>query len=535
MSEEVPQVPEGRQHLFGHKEFLQLFDEMSFREKWKRVLHGLRQPKESGEYKYAKLQMIRLSAPASAVVVPAVLILVVALLAAVSPPEWTAVKTRIIEPEKTPELDKVEPVKEDAPEPPEPMDENVDMTVSDVVTPGPPEPFSPQPAQFDTVALVKSPVIMRGIYGSRSPGSRGSALAKYGGGSGTEGAVLRALRWLKREQNSDGSWNACRPAMTGFALLTYLAHGETPASEEFGATVEKAIRFLVDSQEPGGRFKGRDGHDYTHPIATYALCEAYGLTKVPMLKDAAAKALDVVIAGQHPNGGFNYNLNNNDPNRNDSTYMSWCCQALKAGKMAGLENAGLDEAMKRSIDGWKVNMRGDATGATIGYAGPGNSGLTGAATLCLQLMGAGNDPLARGGMIALQKTTYNWEGGGTYNCLYYWYYITQAMFHTGGEIWNTWNKLFSPVLVKNQTIISKGIALPNGQMADIGYWEPPKGVSGHTDSEGKVMNTCLCTLQLEVYYRYLPTFKHAEATDVGASTEAAAKPGEDVDINVQNI
>ena len=78
--------------------------------------------------------------------------------------------------------------------------------------------------------------------------------------------------------------------MTGYALLTYLAHGETPASPEFGETVEKAIRFLVDSQEPSGRFRGRDGHDYTHPIATYALCEAYGLTKVPMLKEAAEKA-----------------------------------------------------------------------------------------------------------------------------------------------------------------------------------------------------------------------------------------------------
>ncbi|MEI7948006.1 MAG: von Willebrand factor type A domain-containing protein, partial [bacterium] len=37
-----------------------------------------------------------------------------------------------------------------------------------------PEPFSPQPANFDSVAMVKSPITMKGIYASRSPGSRGN-------------------------------------------------------------------------------------------------------------------------------------------------------------------------------------------------------------------------------------------------------------------------------------------------------------------------------------------------------------------------
>lgn len=41
--------------------------------------------------------------------------------------------------------------------------------------------FSPQPAEFDSVAMVKSPVIMKGIYGSRSPGARGADLQAYGG------------------------------------------------------------------------------------------------------------------------------------------------------------------------------------------------------------------------------------------------------------------------------------------------------------------------------------------------------------------
>ncbi|MFC1462873.1 VIT domain-containing protein [Verrucomicrobiota bacterium] len=53
--------------------------------------------------------------------------------------------------------------------------------VEELSEPGPPVPLQPQPAQFDSVKTVKSPVIMRGIYGSRSPGARGRARGKYGG------------------------------------------------------------------------------------------------------------------------------------------------------------------------------------------------------------------------------------------------------------------------------------------------------------------------------------------------------------------
>lgn len=66
------------------------------------------------------------------------------------------------------------------PEPPEVGLESADPAVEGK-TPQPPGHFSPKPAKFDSVGLAKSPVIMRGIYGSRSPGSRGRAVGRYGG------------------------------------------------------------------------------------------------------------------------------------------------------------------------------------------------------------------------------------------------------------------------------------------------------------------------------------------------------------------
>ncbi|TRZ79941.1 hypothetical protein D4R86_05140, partial [bacterium] len=254
-------------------DMMDAFNDLSFTEKWKKVSEGLKQPVDSGDYKWATLQRKRLLAPVAAVVVPIVLILVVGFLAAIQPPPQPSIPTTIMEPEPVEELDIIEEIIE-PPEPPEPEEVEPSDIISDfpyagadpTATPGPIADFSPQPTPFDAVAIIKSPVIMRGIYGSRSPGARGAAIAGGGGGSETEASVLRALRWLKVNQSSEGSWPTTKPAMTALALLTFLAHGETPSSEEFGFTVEQALKFLLDSQDASGRFAGRDGHDYSHPI-----------------------------------------------------------------------------------------------------------------------------------------------------------------------------------------------------------------------------------------------------------------------------
>jgi formylglycine-generating enzyme required for sulfatase activity/prenyltransferase beta subunit len=340
-------------------------------------------------------------------------------------------------------------------------------------------------------------------YRGRSAEGRRAALAEYGGTPSTEVAVLRALRWLKQQQSADGSWPRTKPAMTAMALLSFLAHGETPASAEFGVTVEKAIRWFVENQEPNGHFKGRDGHDYSHPIATHAVCEAYGMTRDPTIKEVAEKALQVVVRGQTADGGFNYNLVGPSETRNDTSYMGWCAQALSAAKTAGLAVEGLDACMVKAIQGFRKNYSEKNGYGEFGYTtspDPGQGKLTGSGVLSLQCLGAGSSNEAQAGLRTLSGATFNWQGGGQLNLNYYWHYITQAKFHAGGEAWNKWNVLFSPTLVTNQTIIANGIEGPDGKLSDVGYWQMPLNISGHTD--GDVMNTCLCLQQLQVYYRY---------------------------------
>ena len=61
------------------------------------------------------------------------------------------------------------------------------------------EDFSSTPAKFDSVAIVKSPVVMRGIVGSRSAGTRGRALTNYGGSSATEGEDLTEVDFSEED------------------------------------------------------------------------------------------------------------------------------------------------------------------------------------------------------------------------------------------------------------------------------------------------------------------------------------------------
>jgi hypothetical protein len=55
-----------------------------------------------------------------------------------------------------------------------------------------------------TKRAVQRVVWLWGLKADLAPGS-GSLLGRYGGSSATECAIMRALRWLKKELDSDGS------------------------------------------------------------------------------------------------------------------------------------------------------------------------------------------------------------------------------------------------------------------------------------------------------------------------------------------
>jgi hypothetical protein len=519
-------------------EMMALFTEKNYWQRLRLMFAGLGKPKDSREYKLAHTELQRQVAPLAAIVLPTICIVLLAIFANAKSTDDRIIETEIMEVEELKELEEIldkEPLPDDI----QPTDIVFTPEIAmNTPAPTPDAPMSPQPQAFDSVMQVRSPVILRNIFGStRSAGMRGQLITGGGGNASTEAAVMRALRWLKTKQLPDGSWPKNKSAMTAMAILCYLAHGEKPGeSEEFGDTVQRGIEFLLTSQPANGQWRG----NYEHYIATYALCEAYGMTMNPNVKSAVDRAVKLIIDGQHVSGGWDYGLKPGE--RDDTSVMGWAAQALKAAKMADFysDPEALERACKLAVKGFQKNA---SPAGGFGYTGPAGGGLSSVGTLCMQFHNAGNYPEVKKTFEAvLDLWEPVWNGSTPLNRLgsdakpvtgptvpgpstqYYFYYATQAMFQSGGSRWKKWNEKMWHEYVKAQFIEEKAIADMKGVMQDIGWWEN----ADHAGSDQRpVMDTCLAALQLMVYYRYLPTFK-----SVAVPEEVVATAQDSADIKV---
>ena len=192
------------------------------------------------------------------------------------------------------------------------------------------------------------------------------------------------------------SWSPSPISNTGLAILAFLVHGETPASKEFGPTVQNAMQFLINcltkkKDKKGNEyvtFRGTDSNEYATLIATYALCEAYGMTRNPNTKLVAEQTLQRIVDNQSPTGGWDYSMVKTSI-RDDMSYAGWALQALKAGKMAGLHPKGLDECIKKAIKCLKTRNFDAKHGGFNYIAGGTATGLTATGCLAMQLLGFG--------------------------------------------------------------------------------------------------------------------------------------------------
>jgi len=234
---------------------------------------------------------------------------------------------------------------------------------------------------------------------------------------------------------------------------------------------------------------------YTNGIVTYALAEAYGLTKIPFIKPALEKGLGFIVRGQQSNGGFDYSYKKGK--RWDLSVAGWQIQAMKAGYVAGADVPNLMEAIEKGISYLKkVTFKN----GKFGYAAPGSGGwaMQGAGTLCLQLVGQGGSAEAKAGVKNIRENhqvVWNNNKAFSSDC-YAWYYETQAMFHAGQSAWRKWNKQFSKELIANQKT--------------DGHWDSPGKPTPKRKTRSEYdpyYSTCLCCLSLQVYYRYLPSYK----------------------------
>ena len=416
------------------------------------------------------------------------------------------------------EIDEIPEVKQD--EKPEPQDvdyevekpevtlENPEVVVDDI--PSNPVADTVISPDIPNVKITNSPLLMPALLKGRLGPDKAKALQDHGGGPLTEKMLRGGLIWLRDNQNADGSWGDSReeykPALTAFALMAFLARGETTSSAIFGPTVYKAIRRLVDYVGPEA--DKVDG-GYSHGIVIYALAEAYAMTSIPMLAEPVEKGTHRIVQGMNSKGSYNYNYDNSKL-RCDLSVAGWNYQAMKAAFSAGSRVDGLEEAMDKAVSLGLKRTHFGGDGFCYGENEGKRSTMTSVGTLCLQLLGERGSREARAGLASLENSDnfwFDWKGkNGKVPgwSMYQWYYQTQAIFqgHDGkGLVWNKWNKAF----IREMRMRQKS----------DGRWETPafeassKGGHGEQMFEGidqPVYATALSCLMLTVYYRYLPSF-----------------------------
>ena len=339
----------------------------------------------------------------------------------------------------------------------------------------------------------------------------------HGGSPETEAAVQADLRWLAENQSPAGLWNARQheagratmvdgqdrqhtgvdadSAMTGLALLSFLASGHTHRDGPHRDEVRRGLEYLLTIQGTDGNLAGRAdlfAKMYSHAIAAFALSEAYGMTGDPRLRDAVQRAVAYSAAAQDSyGGGWRYRPGD----AGDTSQLGWQLMALKSADLAGIP---LAATTRQGINHFLQSVASGRYGGLACYR-PGEQAtrtMTAEALVCWLFLGLSREHPAcsEAGNFLLGQL----PGQGEAN-VYYWYYGTLAMFQLQGDYWQRWNVALRAQLLPTQR--------KTGPLA--GTWDPDAAWGGYG---GRIYSTALSTLCLEVYYRYLPLYVAAGPT-----------------------
>jgi hypothetical protein len=342
--------------------------------------------------------------------------------------------------------------------------------------------------------------LQRGVAG-RSSGMKSSLLRAFGGTNDTEAAVELGLKWLVKQQKSDGSWSLIGPysdggvsenraAATAMALLAFLGSGHTHRSGEYRSHVDLGMRYLLKKQDSQGWF-AQDAPDrqkmYAQAQCSIALSELLAMTQDQDLLPSVRLATVFAEQSQSPLGGWRYYPREDA----DVSVTGWFVMALISAQMAGVSaNSGSLNKVHQFLD--TVQHQKGSQYSYLEYEEP-TQAMTAEALLCRQYLGwERHDPrLVRGCEYLLEAPI---QADRPRRPYYQWYYATQVLHHMGGQPWNQWNEAMRVAIPAMQEKSGK----------ERGSWSPKEdsyGVSG-----GRLYSTCMAIYCLEVYYRHLPLY-----------------------------
>ena len=303
-------------------------------------------------------------------------------------------------------------------------------------------------------------------------------------------AIDRALKFLAREQNKDGSWRSgggygsYPVAMTGLAGLALCASGSTPSRGPYARNVRRAAKYILSQQQPSGLFSAPSEESrsmYGHGFGLLLMAQVYGMeedaTKQRKIKQALRRAIMLIARSQSKDGGWLYTP---DQTGDEGSVTVTQIQALRACR-----NAGLHVPKKTIAKAIRYIERSQNKDGGISYSVRSRGSrpaISAAACAVLYNAGVYDSPMAA------KCFTYCWRtcrpnGGRTRGHFFYaQLYMSQATWQKGDKWWNQYYPHIKQYLLRTQQ--------------GNGSW--------HGDHVGQAYGTAIGLLILQLPYSKLP-------------------------------
>ncbi len=325
-------------------------------------------------------------------------------------------------------------------------------------------------------------------------------------------AVDRGLAFLSKGQQADGSFLTSfdgQPGVTSLCVMAMLARGHQPKKGPYGPQIDRAIDYVLDTQDPttGGLMADRTDEiagNYNHAIAGVMLAEVYGMTDAKRhdrIRTAIRKALAYTRQQQlrpkspADRGGWRYLHRSPSGNDSDLSVTAWQLMFLRSARNAefNVPEQWVKDAMGYVHRTFDANERGFVY-ALAGFRHYCTRGMVGAGVVCLALGGEHQSETAKiAGDWILRSSFKAYNRGSREEDRYHFgaFYCSQAMFQLGGDYWQ---RFFPPLLS----------ALAEAQHPD-GSWDPE---FADDDSKfGSLLTTAFAVLALSPPYQMLPVYQ----------------------------
>jgi hypothetical protein len=219
---------------------------------------------------------------------------------------------------------------------------------------------------------------------------------------------------------------------------------------------------------------------YDHGFGTLFLAETYGMTLNDELHDTLARAVKLIVSTQNREGGWRYEPR---PVEADISVTISQIMALRAARNAGIYVP--NETVERCIDYVKRCQNPDGGFMYMLQGGPSQFARSAAGLVALYSAGIyEGDEVERALEYVSKHLPSKDASQRDTHYLYGHYYAVQAMWHAGGEAWQTWYPAVRDALLSQQ---SRDGSWPDPIAAEYG--------------------TAMCCLILQMPNNYLPIFQ----------------------------